>query len=501
MGGVLQPLIGAVDDFLQKQRQTQIGAGQPPPAPVNTGTPRIGAVQATPPTFNGSAYSQPKIGAAATPQPAAQPVTQSGMPGAPTDTNEQPPTQGSAHQIGAGAQPTPNYAARYHDWAASEPAQLSPDAGKPSMLRKIGGIALGAGIGAFSPQAGGQIGSAIVNGPRRELQAQHQQAEDAWNRQGKEITQEASLADTGSQIRQRDADALKAERDANQPPKPGTPEEQAFNQYVAAGETPAQARTHVLKDAESVKPQPGAGKTLDEQYDAAVKAGDTAAAQRILTEKSSLATAGQAPERPQRDPRQLAVGPDGKVIELKPGVTVPQGTKTVAGDLATGKPTADEQRRADLAENLNENLDKLTEIATRRPDLFGPIHGRMTSLKGFIGSDDPDVATLETIKHQIGMAQISAHGMRSAQGVESAAESIINSFKNGPDAVKASAEAARNSVKTFTGDVSRAQNKTTPQGSAANQAPEGASDEVYAKDGTTLIGHVVNGKYVPLNKK
>lgn len=192
-----------------------------------------------------------------------------------------------------------------------------------------------------------------------------------------------------------------------------------------------------------------------------------------LMARSKFAAAGQAP---QHDPRQLAVGPDGTVIELKPGSKVAPGTKTVTGDL-TNKPSADEQRRADLSENLNENLATLEEIAGRRPDLFGPMAGRLTGIKGALGSNDPDIGTLETIKHQIGMAQISAHGMRSAQGVASAADSILNSFKNGPEAVKASINAARNSVKTFTGDVERAKTGANPQPTPGDGAqPPKAAD-------------------------
>lgn len=121
-----------------------------------------------------------------------------------------------------------------------------------------------------------------------------------------------------------------------------------------------------------------------------------------------------------------------------------------------GKPTADEQRRADLAENLNENLNNLEDIAKRRPDLFGPMAGRLTQLRGAIGTGDKDIATLETIKHQIGMAQISAHGMRSAHGIESAADSILNNLHNEPGAVMANIQAVRNSIKTFQDDVDRA---------------------------------------------
>lgn len=119
------------------------------------------------------------------------------------------------------------------------------------------------------------------------------------------------------------------------------------------------------------------------------------------------------------------------------------------------KPTADEQRRADLAENLNENLGTLREIVGRRPELFGPLAGRWAELKQKFGSDDPDLATLQTIEHQIGMAQISAHGMRSAHGIQAAGDSILNHMHSGPHAVMAAIDAAQNSVKTFQGDVQR----------------------------------------------
>lgn len=163
-----------------------------------------------------------------------------------------------------------------------------------------------------------------------------------------------------------------------------------------------------------------------------------------LVARKEYAAAGQPP---QRDPRQLAVAPDGTVIELKPGVKVPTGTKTVAGDLKG--PTADEQKRADLAQNLNENLDQLEEIVNRRPDLFGKVQGRFTKFKEWAGSDDPDVAALKGIEDRLGMVAQSSHGMRSAQHVAESANSILNSYKNGPDAMKRAIADARKSAQTF----------------------------------------------------
>ena len=113
------------------------------------------------------------------------------------------------------------------------------------------------------------------------------------------------------------------------------------------------------------------------------------------------------------------------------------------------KPTADEQRRSDLAQNLGENINTLEDILKRRPDLFGPVAGRVTGLRQMVGTSDPDVASLEAIKHQLGMAQIAAHGMRSAQGIEAAATSLLDGFHNSPEATEAALEKARQSVTTF----------------------------------------------------
>lgn len=161
----------------------------------------------------------------------------------------------------------------------------------------------------------------------------------------------------------------------------------------------------------------------------------------------------QAPQQPQRPQQQLAVGPDGTVMELKPGMKIPQGSKTMTGDLAGPKATADEERRADLAKNMNENLDQFEEILKRRPDLFGKVAGRLTTGKQMLGTDDPDVATLKGLKEWFGMASVGAHAMRNAQHVITAADAVFNGYKNSPEATEAAIKAARASVKTFQNDV------------------------------------------------
>lgn len=159
------------------------------------------------------------------------------------------------------------------------------------------------------------------------------------------------------------------------------------------------------------------------------------------------------------------------------------------------KPTADETRRADLARNMNENLDQLEDIAKRRPDLFGKVAGRMTSLRNAIGTNDPDVAALQTIKEQMGMAMVGAHAMRNAQHVEAAARSIMNNFTNAPEAMAGAIKVARDSLGTFQQDAGEQQGsapKANLKSKVSNQAPEGTRIQV---------GHQIqvkrNGRWVP----
>jgi hypothetical protein len=225
-------------------------------------------------------------------------------------------------------------------------------------------------------------------------------------------------------------------------------------------------------------------KPLPEQYNEALASGDTETANRILkvikdTQTQPKIDVHAAGERP---PRQLAYvqQPDGsmKAIEVTPGTTLPAGaSKTPDGK---NKISADEQKRADLAQNLNENIDTLEDILKRRPELFGPIAGRWTHLRNLAGTDDADVSQLMTIEHQLGMVAQGAHGMRSAQGVESAARSLTNGFHNSPVATKAALESARKSVGTFLGN-----SQSPGQSRYEHIAVDAGGHEIGSNDGVT----------------
>jgi hypothetical protein len=203
---------------------------------------------------------------------------------------------------------------------------------------------------------------------------------------------------------------------------------------------------HMRDAITDLNKQPAAPKESNPQqqtYDALLKQGMTPEqAYEKIREKPAGATVNEGTWSLQNDTNGNPILFNSKTSQ----------TRAAPSNIAR-KPNAEEQKRSDLAENVNENLNQLEDIANRRPDLFGKVAGRMTKLAETIGTDDPDVATLKTLEDNLGMAMQSAHGMRSAQHVATSAQSVLNGFKNSPEALKAAIKAARESVGTFQHDV------------------------------------------------
>ncbi len=65
-----------------------------------------------------------------------------------------------------------------------------------------------------------------------------------------------------------------------------------------------------------------------------------------------------------------------------------RGTSSI--DFRIQMPTAQERGRADLAVSARDQLNTMSDILSRRSDLFGPVSGRQTNFSEWIGSQDPD---------------------------------------------------------------------------------------------------------------
>lgn len=326
---------------------------------------------------------------------------------------------------------------------------------------------LGLGLATLSgPQNAGRSAEQILHGQRDKAETQYQQATQDWERSQSDAARAATTAET------------QAKTEALRNPKPEKPENldrEAYDYYISQGMTPAAARKQVLADAQEQKPD----KTPNFEEATYQEWLKTHPGGTRLQFRKDLSTATEKPEKPQRTLVSIPQ-PDGsaKIIEATPGMTIPKGARTVQEFGKEQAPTADEQRRADLGKNLNENLDAYADIVKRRPELFGPIAGRKTALLMMTGSSDPDISALRTIKEFAGMASVGTHAMRNAQHVKIASDAMMNLYDE-PQAILAEngpLSRARTSIQTFIGDVSgqRVQDKGAAQGDTVNViSPDG----------------------------
>jgi hypothetical protein len=111
--------------------------------------------------------------------------------------------------------------------------------------------------------------------------------------------------------------------------------------------------------------------------------------------------------------------------------------------------TADEKKKAELSENVVFNSNNIASILQRRPDIVGVVAGRFTTLDQMAGTNDPDITALQQDMHNIAMANVGIHGMRSNEAVHDVESNILNSFKNGPKAIGGALQAGAKSVQTF----------------------------------------------------
>jgi hypothetical protein len=111
--------------------------------------------------------------------------------------------------------------------------------------------------------------------------------------------------------------------------------------------------------------------------------------------------------------------------------------------------SADEKKKAELAENMVYNANNIAAILQRRPDIVGTVAGRITNVQQMAGTNDPDIVQLGTDIHNLAMANNGIHGMRSAEAVVEFENKLLNGFKNGPRGIADGLRGSVNSVQTF----------------------------------------------------
>ena len=127
----------------------------------------------------------------------------------------------------------------------------------------------------------------------------------------------------------------------------------------------------------------------------------------------------------------------------------PQNTDANGNPVWVPGVSADEKKKAELSENVVFNANNIASILHRRPDIVGKVAGRFTTLDQMAGTNDPDITALSQDMHNIAIANVGIHGMRSNDAVHDVEKNILNNFRNGPQAIGGALKSTANSVQTF----------------------------------------------------
>lgn len=307
--------------------------------------------------------------------------------------------------------------------------------------------------------------------------------------QGKNSRAQAALkSKEGIALRNK---GLRLDEEGNQEPIPYdelTPAEQAKIDLQQSQQDAAAARAE-----------------LDRQKNDPNSAAYKAAMGRLRVAQQNAATAAGRLGLEQTKYKADYFGTDAQGNAL-PGATTDEQGRPIGPRLANAaKIPADRLKRGDLANNAISNLDDIVGLIHSNPELFGSLSGRITTVREMLGSDEPAIREIAIAAHNYALASAGVHGTRSQGAVEKTENELLNHWKDGDSAVLGGISQAKKSLQQFV-DNQQLGNKAIPSKSSAKTstakaAPSGASDEVYAADGKTLIGHVIGGKYVPLQKK
>jgi hypothetical protein len=304
----------------------------------------------------------------------------------------------------------------------------------------------------------GEIGSAVFPQIGTVLRAipgteeHHQQLIDQQERAiGQDTGQqekEAQTAEAGARTEQAQAAAEKdrAQADAARNPKPEKPENlqqelaDATQEAIIAGRNPSDdPKVKQISDViQSLQREPNQPKpdAIEQQYQDAVEAGDTAKAERLLKVMGDVAKAKQAPQRP---PQTTVVLPGGQVEVAKPGTVLPEGTQNIGGFAVQGRPTTQMRNVNAQAQVAAEGIPATIAEIDKLKDQMGPIAGRWNEfMQGKIGMENPEFAGLRADLLMLSSAVALAHARgRLPENLREEFDHAINAPQQNPENLKA----------------------------------------------------------------
>lgn len=162
----------------------------------------------------------PRMLAPAAPAPNASPAAAAARTAAPVQAPPAAMIAPAAKPAAAAAPAQPDYLKSYQGWEASRPT-LDPNAGKPSILRRILGAAAGGLVGYENPRGGAEIGERVIDAPREAAQRDFANREAAWQAQGPQLAEEQRIGEAQTADANAAADRAKAMLAPAAQPAPG----------------------------------------------------------------------------------------------------------------------------------------------------------------------------------------------------------------------------------------------------------------------------------------
>lgn len=194
----------------------------------------------------------------------------------------------------------------------------------------------------------------------------------------------------------------------------------------------------------------------------------------------------QAPERPERPPQALMIGPDGKALVVRPGTQVPTGALTPSGQNTLNVPTAATRTMAEAAPKVMSLIDRSSALVDQQKASLGPLASRWNEfMAGKVGAPNPEFTQLRT---NIGLLQtllMRMHvGARGGQQIMEHFTDLLNSAKQSPENL----QAAMGEIRAYAQEVA----------GSAPHAPEAlhvAAPQVGAKQNPNPSGYVQGHVY------
>ena len=143
----------------------------------------------------------------------------------------------------------------------------------------------------------------------------------------------------------------------------------------------------------------------------------------------------QPPEKPERPPQTMMIGPDGVAKVVRPGDTVDPGSRTPQQQGSVNTPTMQMRTAGSRAELAASQVPGIIQEVTRLKDQLGPLTGRWNEfMQGKVGAPNQEIAGLRTDLIFLSSAVALAHAVgRLPENLREEFDQLINAPKQDPD--------------------------------------------------------------------